>query len=125
MDKSQSHFTRSIFYKLNPLYWGPESWSSKYVNNDYTKGRKKWKGIVIPVIFTDWWHLAKTLMNLFHSIGAIFILLSSSFLLTLSLYQLVLIFILYFWIFGLGFTIGWDYLLDRNFLIYRKLNMFK
>ncbi len=114
MDKCGSHFYRSIFQKLNPKYWGPDSWRNKYVDGDDKKGRRKWHGIVIPVQLTDWWHLAKALMVLFNAIGLVLACLSNVLVLS-SILSIILSLIGYWWLFGVGFTLGWDYLLDKPF----------
>lgn len=66
-DILRNNFTESVFKNLNAQYWnGAISWTNKWVDGDKTKGRTFWKvwGIKItkPVIFTDAWHLFKTIM---------------------------------------------------------------
>ena len=114
MDTVMYHFENSVFSKLNPRYWGPNSWSNKYIDNNVNNGRKKIFGIVIPSMFTDWWHLAKFFMVMMYSIAIILISLSS-FLMTFNALYLCLFALLYWWIFGVGFTLGWDYLLNSKF----------
>lgn len=67
MDVSQFHYSNSIFTKFNkPMYFNGEiSWKSKY--RDWDGGdrrRRKWIfGLFnLPVAFTDFWHLAKSMM---------------------------------------------------------------
>jgi len=57
MDTLQFHFHGSIFSKLNRAFYDPQtSWINKYA--DKVVGvRKKWNGIIIPVLFTDAYHL--------------------------------------------------------------------
>ena len=64
-DKLKFHFFKSVFQTWYPQFWGPESWRNKYVDGDPAKGRKKFLGITIPVIFTDGWHLVKAVKIFF------------------------------------------------------------
>lgn len=66
MDVLSNHFEQSIFSKMNEKWWNPWlSWRNKYKGNSPVFGRKKWCGVVIPVCFTDAWHLFKQLMIFF------------------------------------------------------------
>lgn len=65
-DILRNNFTESVFKNLNAQYWNAAiSWTNKWVDGDKTKGRTFWKvwGIKItkPVVFTDAWHLFKTI----------------------------------------------------------------
>jgi len=65
MDKVSHHYFTSIFSKFNnPKFWDAgESWKNKYIDGDFTKGRRKWLfGMNVPVQVTDAWHLFKTFM---------------------------------------------------------------
>lgn len=69
MDTSVHHYSKSVFSKLNPLWWNGEiSWQNKYDPKDGTK-RKKWKILFFsvnkPVQITDAFHFFKTLMITF------------------------------------------------------------
>lgn len=66
-DILRNNFTESVFKNLNAQYWNAAiSWTNKWVDGDKTKGRTFWKvlgiKITIPVVFTDAWHLFKTIM---------------------------------------------------------------
>lgn len=75
-DILRNNFKESIFKNLNPQYWNGEiSWMNKWVDGDKTKGRTFWLipirlgkrklfevKMTIPVVFTDAWHLFKTIM---------------------------------------------------------------
>jgi len=67
MDKTNHHFNRSIFNKLNPKWWNGEiSWRNKYVGGDVKDGRVKWVlGLNKPVQLTDAFHFFKMLMIVF------------------------------------------------------------
>lgn len=73
MDKITHHFSTSIFKNLRRQYWDPAvSWRNKYENYASSQTdaenfpdeqiRKQWFGIDVPVVFTDAWHLFKTIM---------------------------------------------------------------
>ncbi len=71
-DKCAFHYSSSIFSRFNPAFFdGSISWKNKYIDGDSTKGRKKLLGIPIPVIFTDAFHLFKSLQTLFIAISVI------------------------------------------------------
>lgn len=59
-DTLMHHYHASIFSRFkNKSFWNPEiSWKNKY-SNPALLIRKKYKGIVVPVIFTDACHLFK------------------------------------------------------------------
>lgn len=66
-DVLRNNFKESVFKNLNPQYWnGAISWTNKWVNGDKLQGRTFWKvwgiKIIIPSVFTDAWHLFKTIM---------------------------------------------------------------
>lgn len=70
MDTCSDHFYSSVFKNLNPSYWNKNvSWINKYVNKDPKQGFKKMLGIVIPVAFTDAWHMAKSLKEIFNCLA--------------------------------------------------------
>ena len=61
-DKIAHHFEKSVFSKLNPLFWNPnESWRNKYKNGDPSQGPKFLGSTSIFAWTTDAWHLFKTL----------------------------------------------------------------
>jgi hypothetical protein len=63
MDKIQFHYNKSIFPK-NSLFWNPElSWKNKY--KDDLKTPKFFGSTTFFVIFTDAWHLLKSLSKYF------------------------------------------------------------
>ena len=58
MDKINFHFEKSIFVKLNGLFWNPVySWTNKYKGGVYTWGPRFWGSTTFFVSFTDAWHL--------------------------------------------------------------------
>jgi hypothetical protein len=74
MDKTNHHYSKSIFVKLNPMWWDGEiSWKNKYINGDSTLGLRKLfpksNGLLgkinYPVQLSDAWHFFKTLMIIF------------------------------------------------------------
>jgi hypothetical protein len=67
MDVSQFHYSTSILTKFNkPQYFNGEiSWENKYVDwrNGDKRMRKWFFGLFnIPAAFTDFWHIAKSIM---------------------------------------------------------------
>lgn len=70
-DTISHHWHSSVLRLYWPIttktgFWlSPESWKLKYVNYPFDQRRIKWKvlGIVFnkPLVFTDAWHLLKTL----------------------------------------------------------------
>ncbi len=68
MDKVQFHYNKSIFSKLNGLFWDPSiSWKNKWKSDLKTE---RFKGSSNIFVFTtDAWHLFKFLRNLFLFIG--------------------------------------------------------
>lgn len=73
MDITTHKFEKSIFSDFDKQWWNPAvSWLNKYevpaAWNDYKLVRRHIEfigidtGIVIPVVFTDGWHLFKSLM---------------------------------------------------------------
>jgi hypothetical protein len=74
MDKTDHHFSISIFSKIKSKKWRMwfnenESWRNKYVDRDPSNGRVKWEifGIKFnkPVQLTDAWHFFKMWMIFF------------------------------------------------------------
>jgi hypothetical protein len=74
MDKTNHHYSKSIFVKLNPMWWNGEiSWKNKYIDGDSTLGLRKLfsksNGLLgkinYPVQLSDAWHFFKTLMIIF------------------------------------------------------------
>jgi hypothetical protein len=74
MDKTNHHYSKSIFVKLNPMWWDGEiSWKNKYIDGDSTLGLRKLfpksNGLLgkinYPVQLSDAWHFFKTLMIIF------------------------------------------------------------
>jgi hypothetical protein len=74
MDVVSFHYSTSIFTKLNNAqFFDPSiSWTNKYIDHDPKKGIRKWFfGLFyIPVMFTDFWHLCKTI-SIFALIGSV------------------------------------------------------
>lgn len=67
MDTCSDHFSVSIFKNLNPNYWSKSvSWTNKYIDNNPSKGLKKWWIFNKPTCLTDAWHLFKTLKEIFN-----------------------------------------------------------
>ena len=59
------HYDRSVFAPLgHSSYWYPD-WTRKYVDGDWTKGRKEIWFIDIPAFFYDGWHLVKVIRQYF------------------------------------------------------------
>lgn len=106
MDTLTHHHSTSIF-KANRGFWGPasETWVRKYKLNDPRYGRRKIFGAIpIPVLFSDAWHLGKSLMLVF-----------------LCLAIALPIDLAWYWdalgcrlLFGIGFTLGYNWLFVRK-----------
>lgn len=63
-------YSKSWKSPFNESFWKPHfyykgSWLNKYVDQNISKGRRKWKGIIIPVMFCDGWHLSKAFFLVF------------------------------------------------------------
>ena len=66
MDVLSHHYSESFASDWNEQFWNPAiSWTNKYIDNDYTKGRIRWLFFGKPAAFTDAWHLIKMFMILF------------------------------------------------------------
>ncbi len=72
MDITTFHYSTSIFSKYNAQFWNPSiSWTNKYIDHDVNKGMRKFFGLFdISVVFTDSWHLFKSLM-IFALVGSV------------------------------------------------------
>lgn len=99
MDTLQFHFSESIFSKLNPHFWNPAlSWDNKYKLGEPKLGAKFLGSTSIFVMFTDAWHLFKSLRT--------FSLFSAMFFVTLPNPNSVLVLVIIYRIFyGVIFTI--------------------
>lgn len=63
MDKVSFHYSHSIFANLNELFWNPNlSWKNKYKNGDQEQGERFPFSATALVMFTDAWHLFKSIM---------------------------------------------------------------
>lgn len=61
VDTLSHHYSTSVFSRFNPLFWNPElSWRNKYKNGDHTAGPKFFLSTTLFVVFTDAWHLFKS-----------------------------------------------------------------
>ena len=116
MDKTNHHYSKSIFVKLNPMWWNGEiSWKNKYVNGDSTLGFRKLfpnsKGVLgkinYPVQLTDAWHFFKTLMIIFLVLSVI--MFNSSSLTSFKNYLFV--FVMYGVIWNIIFSLFYDKIL--------------
>jgi len=114
MDKSDHHFYKSIFKKLNPLWWNGEiSWRNKYVEGDPNMGFRKLfpnSKINYPVQLTDAWHFFKTLMIVFLALSVI----TFDNTITSSWYGYLIIFVVYGLIWNLWFNLFYNHILQSE-----------
>lgn len=66
MDTLIHHHSTSIFQNYKTGFWADAlevSWRNKYINGDPKNGHKKLFWIInVPDVFTDGWHLSKSVM---------------------------------------------------------------
>lgn len=66
MDVVSFRYDLSVFRNLNKEFWNPSySWRNKWKNGDPNQGEKFFGSSTFLVLFTDSWHLFKSLMILF------------------------------------------------------------
>ena len=62
MDKINFHFEKSVFKRLNPLFWDSSvSWKNKWKDGDKSKGERFFGSSTFLVFVTDGWHLFKVI----------------------------------------------------------------
>ena len=75
MDTISHHHSTSVFKNHKSGFWSDAnlvSWKNKYINGDPFQGRRRFLGIIIPVQFTDAWHLFKSLMVIVLALSVVF-----------------------------------------------------
>jgi len=102
MDIIQFHYEESVFAKRNPNFWNPAiSWDNKYEKGEPKLGPRFLGSTSIFVMFTDAWHLFKSLRT--------FSLFSAMFFVSLpnpnTILVLVVIYRIYY---GLIFTVFYN-----------------
>jgi hypothetical protein len=104
MDKVQFHYNKSIFSKLNGLFWDPSiSWKNKWKSDLKTE---RFRGSSNIFVFTtDAWHLFKFLRNLFLFIGIPLICYDTEHIIIVCIVARIL--------FGLSFTLFFDKLFSN------------
>ncbi len=115
------HFNISIFNGKNNQWWDPNiSWTNKYIDNDPTKGFKKWLTFKFKITnlqqFSDAWHTFNTL-EIFCNWLAILTVLTFSLTIN-SIIPLALFIGLSFISYNLTFSICYDWLYIKG----KKLN---
>jgi hypothetical protein len=109
MDTLQFHFDRSVFSKMNILFWNPTiSWKNKYKEGDPNKGEKFLFSTTFLVSLTDGWHCMKLIRNI-----TLFISLSFIGFLSLNLIELIILTSTSRIIYGIGFWISYNYILKK------------
>tara|TARA_R110000796_G_scaffold126793_9_gene241828 strand:- start:5320 stop:5730 length:411 start_codon:yes stop_codon:yes gene_type:complete len=116
MDKSMFHYHKSIFKTKERQFWDATvSWSNKYIDGDYTKGRTMFKLfgwlLTIPVQFTDAWHLFKMLCICFLALSITFAIGSD---LEMNIFKLSAAFIGYGLIWNNIFTLFFHHILKEK-----------
>lgn len=123
MDTVADKYDSSIFSRLDEQYWRKSmSWLNKYEPlsdaNGYKLIRRKVLGVVVPVMFTDAWHLAKSIM--LSSITVAIVLYEPMFDKILSKFEFHnalsygLDFIVLRAMFGAGFMLGYDLIFPKE-----------
>lgn len=110
MDKLQFHYNRSIFKGFqNQKFWDPElSWRNKWKNGQKPQGEKFLFSSTLLVGLTDGWHLAKSIRTLCLFIGLLLIGFEP------FSFSLIYLFIAARVLFGLVFTLTFNYFLDEK-----------
>lgn len=118
MDKLSFHYERSIFSSknFNKHFWNPNlSWENKYKE----RGNSKFKNLIEKydngplVLFTDAWHLFKSLMLSSLVIGSILYLQHDIFMNSITL-SVIVDFIIIRSIYGLGFNLFFSHFLEKK-----------
>jgi hypothetical protein len=103
IDKIQFHYEKSIF-PIDSIFWNPqESWKNKY--KDDLKTPKYFGSTTFFVMFTDAWHLFKSLSKYF-LIGACILI---------GYYSLIIYVVLFYIYYRIIFEIFFKYILSNEY----------
>ena len=107
IDSVSFRFNGSIFANRNPLFWNPKkSWRNKWKNGNPDEGEKFIGSSTVFVLWTDAWHLFKSMML-------------SSMTLAVVLYEpitssIFFDFLIFKIVYGLIFTLLFDKIFNKN-----------
>jgi hypothetical protein len=108
----QFHYSVSIFSEGNQFWDASVSWMNKYSNIQSLQRKEIVAGVVLPVLFTDGYHLVQSIFLLFVFLTIIFYKRITHFFVNHALNYLV-DFILLRSVFGLGFVLMYNLILVK------------